>query len=84
MILNGMLGLENAALVLVVSVLAGCTSILMLHAGFTRISQLSDRAATVSVPAVVLLRHVAREDARDLRARRARGPRARRPDFPWR
>ena len=55
MILNGVLGLENSTLVLVVSVLAGCTSILMLFSGFTRISKLTDRAATVSVPAVVLL-----------------------------
>ena len=55
MIVNGILGLENAKLVLAVSVLAGCTSILMLYAGFTRISKLTDRAATLTVPTVVLL-----------------------------
>ena len=83
MILNGMLGLENAALVLVVSVLAGCTSILMLHAGFTRISQLSDRAATVSVPAVVLLgMWLAKMLATSVLE--GPGPSGPPPGFPWR
>lgn len=83
MILSGILGLENAVLVLVVSVLAGCTSILMLHAGFTRISKLSDRAATLSVPAVVLLGMWL---ARLLAASVLEGPGSSDapPGFPWR
>ena len=83
MILNGILGLENAALVKGVSVLAGCTSILMLHAGFTRISKLSDRAATVSVPTVVLLGVWL---ARMLAASVLEGPGSSDPlpGFPWR
>lgn len=55
MILSGLLGMENYQVVLVVSVFAGCIGIMMLFAGFTRISKLTDRAATIAVPIVVVL-----------------------------
>ena len=51
----GLLGYENYAAMAVVAVFAACTGVLMLFAGFSRISKLSERAATLSVPIVVVL-----------------------------
>jgi hypothetical protein len=51
----GLLGYENYAAMAVVTVFAACTGVLMLFAGFSRISKLSERAATLSVPLVVVL-----------------------------
>lgn len=82
MLVNALVGLGNPSVVLVVSVLAGCTSILMLFSGFTRISKLSDRAATLTVPTVVLLgMWLAKTLATSILA--GPGPSGPPPGFPW-
>jgi hypothetical protein len=53
--LNGMLGYENYAAMALLSVFAGCTSILMLHAAFTRIAKHGERVATLAIPTVAVL-----------------------------
>jgi hypothetical protein len=52
---NGLLGYENYAAMAVLTLFAASTGVLMLFSGFSRISQLSERAATLAVPIVVVL-----------------------------
>ncbi len=52
---SGMVGFANAEVIAMLTVFAGCTGILMLFSGFTRISRLSERAGTLAVPVVVIL-----------------------------
>jgi hypothetical protein len=54
MLLAGMLGLANAEVVGLLAVFAGCTAILVLFSGYTRITKLSERAGTLAVPLVVV------------------------------
>lgn len=53
MVLGGIVGLENYQMIAVLTVFALCIGVLMLFAGYTRISRLSDRAAAIGVPVVV-------------------------------
>jgi spore maturation protein SpmA len=55
MLVDGLLGYENYASMLAISVFAACAGILMLQAGATRIAGMSERAATVVIPLVVML-----------------------------
>jgi len=55
MAVSGMLGLANFGAIGVLGVFAGCTGVLMLFSGYTRISKLGERAGAVAVPIVVLL-----------------------------
>ncbi len=55
MLLSGFLGHESFELIGVLAVFAGSIWILMLFAGLTRISQLSERVGAFGVPAAVLL-----------------------------
>lgn len=55
MLASGILGIGNFEAIGALAVLAGCTAILMLFAGYTRISALTERAATIAVPVVVML-----------------------------
>ena len=55
MLLDGLLGYENASAMLAVAVFAGCASTLMLFSGYTRIGGISERAATLLIPLVVML-----------------------------
>ena len=55
LLIDGLLGFENASAMLAVSVFAGCASTLMLFAGDTRIGGISERAATLWIPLVVML-----------------------------
>ena len=55
MVVNGLLGLERTGLATAISVFAGCTGVLMLFAGYSRVARLSERAATLAVPIVVVL-----------------------------
>jgi hypothetical protein len=55
MLLSGLLGFENYGAITVVSVFAGCTGTLILYSGYSRLSKLSERAATLAVPVVVVL-----------------------------
>ena len=55
MVVNGLLGLERTGLATALSVFAGCTGVLMLFSGYSRIARLSERAATLAVPLVVVL-----------------------------
>jgi len=55
MLLSGLLGFENYTAITVISVFAGCTGTLILYCGFSRLSKLSERAATLAVPVVVVL-----------------------------
>jgi hypothetical protein len=55
MLLSGMLGADNYQIVGALTVCAGCTAILTLFSGYTRIAQLTERVATLAVPLVVLL-----------------------------
>jgi len=55
MLVSGLLGLGNYKTIGALAVFAGCFGILMLFSGYTRISKLSERAASFGVPAVVLL-----------------------------
>ncbi len=55
MLLSGMIGLANFEAVGVLAVFAGSIGTLMLFAGYTRIAKLSERAATIGVPLVILL-----------------------------
>jgi len=55
MLVSGALGFENYTAITVISVFAGCTSTLILYAGYSRLSKLSERAATIAVPVVVVL-----------------------------
>jgi hypothetical protein len=53
--INGLLGYENYAVMAVLSLFAGITGVLMLFSGYSRISKLSERAATIAIPIVVVL-----------------------------
>jgi hypothetical protein len=53
--INGLLGYENYAVMAVLSLFAGITGVLMLFSGYSRISKLSERAATLAIPIVVVL-----------------------------
>lgn len=53
--INGWLGYEHYALMVAVSVLAGCTGVLVLNSGYGRIAKLGERACTLAIPIVVLL-----------------------------
>ena len=55
MLASGMLGVGNLEVIGVLSIFAACLAILMLFTGYTRITKLSDRAASLAVPLVVLL-----------------------------
>jgi hypothetical protein len=55
MVVNGLLGLRSTGLATAISVFAGCTGVLMLFSGYTRVARLSERAATLAVPIVVVL-----------------------------
>jgi hypothetical protein len=55
MLVSGALGFENYTAITVISVFAGCTGTLILYAGYSRLSKLSERAATIAVPVVVVL-----------------------------
>lgn len=55
MLLDGLLGFENASAMLAVAVFAGTASTLMLFSGYTRIGGISERAATLLIPLVVML-----------------------------
>lgn len=55
MLLSGLLGLGNYEVVAILTVFAGCSGVLMLFAGYTRISKLSDRGGVIAVPSVVLV-----------------------------
>lgn len=55
MVVNGLLGFENSGAIGAVSILAGCTAVLMLFSGYSRISKLTERATTLAIPIVVLL-----------------------------
>lgn len=55
MLVNGMLGYSNAGMMGAVSIFAGCTAVLMLFSGYSRISKLSERATTLAIPIVVIL-----------------------------
>jgi hypothetical protein len=55
MLLAGLFGLDNAELIGVLTVFAGCTGVLMLFSGYTRIDKLTERAGSLAVPLVVLL-----------------------------
>jgi hypothetical protein len=55
MIVNGLLGYDNASAMGAVSLFAGCTSVLMLFSGYSRISKLTERATTIAIPIVVML-----------------------------
>lgn len=53
--INGLLGYEHYALMVAVSVFAGCTGVLVLYSGYGRIARLGERASTLAIPVVVLL-----------------------------
>ena len=55
MVVNGFLGLGYTGLATAISVFAGCTGVLMLFSGYSRITKLSERAATLAVPIVIVL-----------------------------
>ena len=55
MLLSGFLGFGNIEVIGVLAVFAGCIGILTLFSGYTRITQLSERAGAFAVPVVVLL-----------------------------
>jgi hypothetical protein len=55
MVINGLLGLSHTGLATAISVFAGCTGVLMLFSGYSRVAKLSERAATLAVPIVVVL-----------------------------
>jgi hypothetical protein len=55
MLANGILGLGHTGLATVISTFAGCTGVLMLFSGYSRVAKLSERAATLAVPIVVVL-----------------------------
>jgi hypothetical protein len=55
MLLAGMLGAGNFEVIGILTVFAGCTAVLTLFSGYTRIAQLSERAGTLAVPLVLLL-----------------------------
>jgi len=55
MLLAGMLGAGNFEVIGILAVFAGCTAVLTLFSGYTRIAQLTERAATLAVPLVVIL-----------------------------
>jgi hypothetical protein len=54
-LLSGMVGLGNFEIIGILSVFAGCTGVLTLFSGYTRIAKLSERAGTLAVPVVVIL-----------------------------
>jgi len=54
-VLDGLLGLGHSGLATAISVFAGCTGVLMLFSGYSRVAKLSERAATLAVPIVVVL-----------------------------
>lgn len=53
-LLAGILGLGNIEVIAVFTLFAVCLTILMLFAGLTRICKLSERAATVAVPLMLI------------------------------
>lgn len=55
MLVSGMVGYDNPKLMLAIAVLAGCSCTLMLFAGYTRVSKVSERVATLLIPLVVML-----------------------------
>jgi hypothetical protein len=55
MLIDGLLGFENASAMLALAVFGGCASTLMLFAGYTRVGGISERAATLWIPLVVML-----------------------------
>lgn len=55
LVVNGILGLGHTGLATAISVFAGCTGVLMLFSGYRGVARLSDRAATLAVPIVVVL-----------------------------
>ena len=55
MVVNGLLGLGHTGLASAISVFAGCTGVLMLFSGYCRVTRLSERAATLAVPIVIVL-----------------------------
>jgi hypothetical protein len=55
MVLSGILGLANFEAIAILTIFAGCTAVLMLFSGYTRISKLSERAGSLAVPIVVVL-----------------------------
>lgn len=55
MLFSGLLGFENYGAITAISVFAGCTSTLILYSGYSRLAKLSERAATIAVPIVVVL-----------------------------
>jgi hypothetical protein len=50
-----MLGIGNLEVLVILAVCASCTTVLMLYAGCTRISKMSERSATLAVPIMLLL-----------------------------
>ena len=52
---SGIVGLGNFEVIGILTVFAGCTGVLTLFSGYTRIGKLSERAGTLAVPVVVLL-----------------------------
>ncbi|MCE9592996.1 MAG: hypothetical protein K8S98_02280 [Planctomycetes bacterium] len=55
MLAASLLGFEHFELIGILAVFAMCLGVLMLYSGYTRITQLTERAASLSVPVVVLL-----------------------------
>jgi hypothetical protein len=55
MLLDGLLGYENAGAMLALAVFGGCAGTLLLFAGYTRIGGISERAATLLIPLVMML-----------------------------
>jgi hypothetical protein len=54
-VLGGLLGIGNIEVIAFLGIFALCLTILMLYAGCTRISQLSEAQATLAVPLMVLV-----------------------------
>ena len=54
-LLAGILGLGNGEVVAIAGVFALCASLFMVFAGYTRIYKISERLATVCVPAMILI-----------------------------
>jgi hypothetical protein len=55
LVVNGILGLGHTGMATAITVFAGCTGVLMLFSGYRGVARLSDRAATLAVPIVVVL-----------------------------
>jgi len=53
-LLAGILGLANIEVIIAAAVFAVCLTILMLHVGLTRICHISERAATLAIPLILL------------------------------